>query len=113
MAPVPASGTGCQSRCPQPAQNSFGGMASSPQQPHRIPVSRPARASSKKLFRLITRSVTAEQTHDDRRGVAAERMGQAGAGAVHLASVRLTAKLRDDLGDLGGPGGADRVALGL
>src|SRR5688572_30909114 len=88
-------------------------MASSPQRRQRMPVSRPSRASSKKIFRLITRSVTAEQAHDDRRGVAPERMGQAGAGAVHLTPVRLTAELGDDLRDLGRPGGTDRVALGL
>jgi hypothetical protein len=40
-------------------------------------------------------------------------MGQAGPGAVHLALPRLAAELGDDLRDLGGSGGADRVALGL
>src|SRR5262249_13886361 len=87
--------------------------ASAPQRPHRIPLSRPARDSSKKPFRWITRSVTAEQAHQNGRGIPAESMGEPGGSALHLTGPGLTAELGDDLHDLGGAGGADRVALGL
>src|SRR5512145_2487047 len=94
-------------------QNSLGGMASSPQRPQRMPVSVPSRARSKKLLRVITGSATAEQADQDGRGVAAERVGKADLGPIHLAATGLAAELGDDLHDLGGAGGPDRVALGL
>src|ERR1700738_2944669 len=78
-----------------------------------MPVSRPARASARKSCRWTARSVTAEQAHHDGRGVAAQCVGEAGGGAVYLARSRLAAELGDDLGDLCGAGGSDRMALGL
>src|SRR5262245_26392303 len=111
--PVPASGTSSHRRSRQLGQSSFGGIASSPQLPQRIAVSRPARASSKKPLSVITRSVTAEQTHEDRRRIAAQRVHQTGGGAVDLSWARLAAELRHDLADLRRAGGADRMALGL
>src|SRR4029453_9277804 len=113
MVPSPASGTDSQPRLPQEGQNSLGGIASSPHCVQRMAVSRPARTSAKKSFRLTTSSVTAKQAHEDGGGVAAQRVGEAGARAVDLARSRLAAKLGHDLGDLGGAGGADRMALGL
>ncbi len=59
--PVPLSGSGSHLRCWQLGQNSFGGSARTPHSAQRIPVSRPARASSKKCFSVTTRSFTAEQ----------------------------------------------------
>src|SRR5262249_3974115 len=46
-------------------------------------------------------------------GIAAQRVGEAGARALDLARARLATELGHDLGDLGGPGGADRMALGF
>src|SRR5712671_2252359 len=73
----------------------------------------PARASSKKSFRWITCSVTAEQAHQDGRGVPAQRVSEPGRRPVDLPLAGLAAELGDDLGDLGRPGGADRMPLGL
>src|SRR5688572_14215894 len=111
--PVPCRGTSSHRRSWQLGQSSFGGIASSPQLPHRIAESRPSRASSKKPFSVITRSVTAEQAHQDRRGIAAEGVHEARRGAIDLSRARFTAKLRDDLADLRGAGRPDGVALGL
>src|SRR5512134_859013 len=113
MFPAPASGTGAQSRSWQAGQNSFGGMASSPHLPHRMPVRRPARACSKKCFSVSTWSATAEEAHEHGRGVAAQRVGQARLRALDLARPGLAAELGRDLGDLAGAGGADRMPLGL
>src|SRR5215831_7303421 len=88
-------------------------MASSPHLPQRIPVSRPARASSKKCFSVSTRSVTAEEAHEDGGGIAAEGVREPGPSALDLTRSRLAAELGDDFRDLGGPGGADGMALGL
>src|SRR5215470_7340948 len=88
-------------------------MASSPHLPQRMPVSRPARASSKKCFSVSTFSVTAEETPEHRGRVAPEGVRQAGARAVDLTRAGLAAKLGDDLRDLRGARGADGVALGL
>src|SRR5207244_11013888 len=58
-------------------------------------------------------SLAAEQGHEHGGGVAAQRVREADAGAVHLAAAGIVTQLGDDLGDLGGAGGADRMALGL
>src|SRR5262245_8726069 len=113
MVPSPASATDSQPRLPQEAQNSLGGIASSPQSVQRMAVSRPARTSAKKSFRLTTSSVTAKQAHEHGGSVAAQCVGEAGARALDLARSRLAAELGHDLGDLGGASGADRMALGL
>src|SRR5712664_1765751 len=88
-------------------------MESSLHLPQRMPVSRPARASSKKCFRVSTFSVTAEEAHEHGGGVAPERVGEARAGAFHLTRSGLSTELGDDLRDLGGARGADGMALGL
>src|SRR5262245_35291500 len=111
--PVPVSGTSSHCRSRQPGQSSFGGIASSPQLPQRMAVSRPARASSKKPFSVITRSVTAKETHEHRRGVAAQGVHEACPRPIDLSRARLAAELRHDLADLRRAGGADRMALGL
>src|SRR5215470_8611623 len=112
-APLPASGTAVNRYSSQVGQNSLGGMASSPHLPQRIPVSRPARASSKKCFRVNTCSVTAEEAHDDGGRIAAEGVREPGASALDLTRSRLAPELGDDFRDLGGAGGADGMALGL
>src|SRR5262245_25371608 len=88
-------------------------MANSPHLPQRMPVSRPARASSKKCFSVSTCSVTAEEAHEDGGRVAAEGVREPGASALDLTRSRLAAELGDDFRDLGGAGGADGMALGL
>src|SRR2546430_13499092 len=113
MLPTPASGTGVQSRSWQAGQNSFGGMASSPHLPHRIPVRRPARASSKKCFSGSTRSATAKEAHQHGGGIAAQGVRQARSRALDLARACFAPKLGGDFGNLRGSGGADRVTLGL
>src|SRR5882762_1321402 len=113
MVPSPESGTGSQRRAPHSAHSSFGGTASAPQAPQRIPVSAPSRACSKKRPSVTRDSLTAEEAHEDGGGVAAEGMGEAAPRALDLPRTRLAAQLRDDLADLRRPGGADRVALGL
>src|ERR671931_2209565 len=113
MVPSPESGTGSQRRAPHAGQSSFGGTASAPQPPQRIPVSSPSRACSKKRPSVTVESVTAEEAHEDRGGVAAERVGEAAPGALDLPRSRVAAQLRDHLADLRGAGGADRVTLGL
>src|SRR5262245_53469522 len=113
MVPSPLSGTGCHARSLQEEQNSFGGMARAPQCWHRMPTSSPVLAFSKKARCEIAGSLTAEQGNQDGGGVAAQRVGQPDAGAVHLARAGVLAQLGDDLGDLGGAGGADGMALGL
>src|SRR3990172_6961663 len=111
MVPPPASGTGAQSRSWQAGQNSFGGMASSPHLPHRMPVRRPARTSSKKCFSVSTWSATAEETHEHGGRVAAQGVRQARPRALDLARAGLAPKLGGDLGDLACAPGADRVPL--
>src|SRR6266511_1372753 len=113
MLPTPARGTAVQSRSWHVGQNSFGGMASSPHLPHRIPVRRPARASSKKCFNVSTRSATAKEAHEYGGGVATKGVRQARSRALDLARARFAAKLGGDLSDLRGARGADGVALGL
>src|SRR5882672_4667201 len=76
-------------------------------------VSSPAPAFSKKTRWVIAGSVTAEQGDQDGGGVTAESVGEADAGAVDLARPGIFPELRDDLGDLGRPRGADRMSLGL
>src|SRR5262249_44500791 len=61
--PAPLRGTVSHWRRWQVGQNSLGGTASAPHPPHLRAVRRPARASSKKVFSVIPRSVTAEQAH--------------------------------------------------
>src|SRR5688572_14336807 len=58
-------------------------------------------------------SVTAEQAHQDGGGVAAERVRQTSPRALDLSAAGLAAELRDDLADLGGSGGADRMPFRL
>src|SRR5215469_11060117 len=111
--PVPLNGTGSQPRCWHVGQNSRGGTASAPQPVQRMPVRRPARASSKKLFSVITRSVTSEKAHEDGGGVSAQRVNEPGRRAVDLARACASPKLGHDLSDLRGAGGADRMPLGL
>src|SRR5262245_7682979 len=78
-----------------------------------MPVSRPARASSKKLFRFFTRSVTAKQADQNGGCVAAESVDEADARAADLARARLAARLGHDLAHLRRAGGSDRMAFGL
>src|SRR5215470_4921996 len=111
--PLPLRATSSQRRSWQLGQSSFGGMASWPQPSQRIAESRPSRASSKKLFSVITRSVTAKEAHQHRGSVAAEGVHEARRGAVDLSRARLAAELCDDLADLRGAGRPDGVALGL
>src|SRR5688500_17532013 len=113
ISPSPDSRTGDHCRSPHAGHSSRGGMASAPQPPHLMPVSVPSRARSKKVCSVIGGSLTAEQAHEHRRRVAAERMRQSGPRALDLARSGVGAKLGDDLADLRGAGGADRVALGL
>src|SRR5438874_9893994 len=113
MVPSPESGTASQRRAPHSGHSAFGGTASVPQPPQRIPVSSPARARSKKRPSVIPDSVTAEEAHEDGRGVAAERVGEAAPRAFDLPRAGLAAQLGHDLADLRRPRGADRVALGL
>src|SRR6266542_3023720 len=135
-----ASVTGAHARSWHAGQNSLGGRASAPHLPQRTAVSVPSRARSKKFLSVITglfdvggsdrRSsptpptgsplprrhdglLTAEQADEDGGEVAAERVGEADAGALDLARAGLTAELRGDLGDLGRARGADRMPLGL
>src|SRR4030095_6814651 len=109
----PASTTGCQECAWQFGHSSRGGMESSPHAPQRMAVSGPARAFSKNARAVIAGSVTTEEAHQDRRRVAAERVGEALARAVDLTGAGLAAELRDDLRDLRGARRADRVALGV
>src|SRR5437899_6425768 len=96
MVPSPESGTGSQRRAPHSGQSSFGGTASTPQPPQRIPVSAPSRACSKKRP-SVTRdvslpgddSLTAEEAHEDGGGVAAQRVGEAAPRALDLPRTRL------------------------
>src|SRR5438876_9290141 len=50
--------------------------SSAPHFPQRTPVSRPFRARAKKRCSVMTGSVTAEEAHEDRGGVAAEGVGE-------------------------------------
>src|SRR5258706_12925382 len=113
MVPSPLSGTVSHARLPHAAQSSLGGMVSSPHSRQRMPVSRPARTSAKKRCSVTTSSVTAEQAHEHGGGVAAKGVSEPGPGALDLPRPRFPAQLGDDLGDLGGAGGADGMALGL
>src|SRR5215472_11278573 len=109
--PVPCSGTSSHCRSWQRGQSSLGGIARSPQLRQRIAESRPARASSKNPLSVITRSVTAEQAHEHRGGVAAQRVHQTGGRALDLARARFAAELGGDLADLRGTGRADGMSL--
>src|SRR6267142_3452492 len=115
MVPSPESGTASQRRAPHSGHSAFGGTASAPQPPQRIPVSSPSRACSKKRpsVTVCEGSVTAEETHEDGRGVAAEGVGEAAPRALDLPRAGLAAQLGHDLADLRRARGADRVALGL
>src|SRR3989454_3053495 len=113
IVPSPDSGTGSQRRAPHAGHSSFGGTASAPHAPQRMPVSVPSRACSKKRPSVTVESVTAEEAHEDGGGVAAERVREAAPRALDLPRPRLAAQLRDHLADLRGARGADRVALGL
>src|SRR5690349_17066261 len=113
MVPSPESVAGSQARAEHSGQNSRGGMASAPQDPQRTAASSPAPAFSKNCFWVSIGSVTAEQRDEHGGGVAAERVGESDARAVHLTPAGVVAQLRDDLGDLRGAGGADRMPLGL
>src|SRR2546427_6023462 len=112
MAPPPAKGMGAQSRSWHAGQNSLGGMARSPHRRHRIAVSRPARASSKKCLSVTTRSATAEKADEDRGGVAPEGERHARARALDLAPAGLPTQLGAGLGDPRGTRRADGMALG-
>src|SRR5207247_10929063 len=57
----------------------------------------------------MTGSVTAEEAHEHRGGVAAEGVGESDTRLVHLARAGLAAELGDDLGDLRRARRADRV----
>src|SRR5215470_1511229 len=111
--PLPVSGTGSQARRWHAGQNSFGGTASVPHGAQRMAVSRPARASSKKLCSVITRSVTAEQADENGGGVPTERVNEPGPRTLDLPRARGAAQLGHDLGDLRRAGRADRMALRL
>src|SRR5436190_1255571 len=113
IVPSPESGTGSQRRAPHSGHSSFGGTASAPQPPQRIAVNLPSRAAAKKRPRVTVDSVTAEETDEHGRGVAAERVREAAPRTLDLASAGLAAQLRDDLADLRGPRRPDRVSLGL
>src|SRR5512132_1043498 len=113
MVPSPESVVGSQARSEHSGQNSRGGMASAPQRPQRTAASSPAPAFSKNCFWVSMGSVSPEQRDEHGGGVAAERVGESDTRAIHLASAGVVAQLRDDLRDLRGAGGADRMALGL
>src|SRR5260370_42599353 len=120
MVPAPESGPASQRRAPPSGHRAFGGTASAPQPPQRIPVSAPSRACSKKrpsvtvgVPSLCEGSVTAEEAHEDGRGVAAEGVGEAAPRALDLPRAGLATQLGPDLADLRRARGADRVALGL
>src|SRR5215470_882184 len=100
MVPSPERAAGCQARAEHSGQNSRGGMARAPQRPQRTAASSPPAAFSKNCFCVSIASLTAEQRNQNGRRVAAERVGEADAGAVDLARAGVVAKLRDDLGDL-------------
>src|SRR5438445_12219893 len=100
MAPPPAKGMGAQSRSWHAGQNSLGGMARSPHRRHRIAVSRPARASSKKCLSVTTRSATAEKADEDRGGVAAESARHTRARTLVVTHHGFDTPLREDHGYL-------------
>src|SRR5438876_10721260 len=83
--------------------------SSAPHFPQRTPVGRPFRARAKKRCSVMTGSVTAEEAHEHRGGVAAEGVGESDTRLVHLARAGLAAELGDDLGDLRRARRADRV----
>src|SRR5258706_12293570 len=107
MVPSPESVVGCQERSAHSGQNSRGGMARARQGPRRTAWSSPAPAFSKNCFCVSIASLTPEQRDEHGGGVAAERVGEADARAIHLAPAGVVAELRDDLGDLRSAGGAD------
>src|SRR5262249_25805626 len=79
----------------------------------RMAVSRPARASSKKLCSVITRSVTAEQADENGGGVPTECVNEPCPRALDLPRARGAAQLGHDLGDLRCTGRADGMAFRL
>src|SRR6266404_3031185 len=113
MVPSPESAAGCQAFSEHSGQNVRGGMARAPQRLQRTATSSPAPALSKNSFCVSIGSLATEERHQHGGGVAAQRVGEADAGAVYLAPAGVVTELGDDLGDLGGAGGADRMALGL
>src|SRR4030095_7879668 len=113
IVPSPRRSTGCHAFAWQAGHSCRGGIATAPREPHLRAVSWPARTRSKKARAVIGDSVAAKETHQHRCGVAPERMGEPGLGAVDLARAGLAADLRDDLGDLRRAGCADRMPLRL
>ena len=111
--PGPRQGHGRPARRWHAGQNSLGGTASAPHDPQRMAVSRPSRASSKKLCSVITRSVTAEQADEDGGRVPAECVNESRARAVDLPRARVAAQLGHDLADLRGARRADGMPLRL
>src|SRR4051794_25773006 len=95
ISPSPDSGTADHSRLPHSGHSSRGGIATAPQPPHLMPVSFPSPARSKKVCSVIDGSVTAEQAHEHRCRVAAERVRQSGPRAIDLARPGFGAKLGD------------------
>src|SRR5262245_12412206 len=108
--PLPVSGTASQARRWHAGQNSFGGTASVPHEAQRMAVSRPARASSKKLCSVITRSVTAEQADQNGGGVPTECVNEPRPRALDLSRARSAAQLSDDFRDLRRARPADGMA---
>src|SRR5262245_11918495 len=88
-------------------------MASSPQASQRIAVSCPPRAFSKNARAVTVGSVTAEETHQHGRSIAAQGVRESPARSLDLARPGLAAELSHDLRHLRRAGRADRVALGL
>ena len=97
----------------------MGGTASAPQAPQRTAVSCPARACSKKWRSVSTGSVTAEERDEHGGGVAAQGVGEADPGAIHLAGAgllgsalsvmaRISAEVEEDRRHVGNAGGEDR-----
>src|SRR4030095_231811 len=113
IVPSPRRSTGCHAFAWQAGHSCRGGIATAPREPHLRAVSWPARTRSKKARAVIGDSVAAKETHQHRCGVAPERMGEPGLGAVDLARAGLAADLRDDLGDLRRAGRAARMPLRL
>src|SRR5262249_54460671 len=111
--PLPVSGAGSHARRWHAGQNSFGGTARVPQEAQRMAVSRPARASSKKLCSVITRSITAEQADENGGGVPTECVNEPRPRALYLPRSRGAAQLSDDFGDLRRAGRADGMPLRL
>src|SRR5262249_61109626 len=98
IVPSPRRSTGCHARAWQDGQSCRGGIASSPHEPHLRAVSWPAPTRSKKARAVMGDSVAAKETHQDRRGVASERVSEPGLGDVDLARAGRPGDLRYMLG---------------